>query len=277
MPPLMAHQRWAAYSGITRIQARAQLVYRGNFILGLVGLLLQIYLLKMVWTAVFPASGSMAGASGRSITLATQIAYATLAGLQYWLFNPAMSSLIPDRIRQGTVIVDLVRPVPFTTQVLFSQFGTTLAMAPFAVFALPFAVLVGGMETPDSARAAWVYAVSLALAYLVNVLLSMIVVMGAFWVTEIGGIYFIFRMVSQLLSGALVPLWFMPDWLIEIVRFLPFHATTYTPISLYLGQAGETGDMAAAVGVQVFWIATLWIALRVVWSRALRRVVVQGG
>ncbi|MFI1018488.1 ABC transporter permease [Streptomyces sp. NPDC020965] len=259
------------------MQARAQLVYRSDFLFGLGGLLLQIYLLKMVWTAVFPSSGAVAGEGGRSITLATQIAYATLAGVQYWLFNPAMSSLIPDRIREGSVIVDLVRPVRFTAQALFAQFGTTLAMAPFAVCALPFAVLVGGMQSPESTGVACVYAVSLALAYLVNTLLSVIVVMGAFWVIEIGGIYLIFRMVSQLLSGALVPLWFMPDWLAESVRFLPFHATTFTPISLYLGQAGGAGEMAAAIGVQVLWVVILWIALRIVWSRALRRVVVQGG
>ncbi|MFC9863210.1 MULTISPECIES: ABC transporter permease [unclassified Streptomyces] len=276
-PPMTWRQEGIAYAGIIKVQIRTQLIYRADFLFGLIGILTQIYLLKLVWTAVFPDSGSAAGSDGSRITLSTQIAYATLAMLQYWLFNPSRLSLIPDRIRQGSVVIDLVRPISFTSQMFFSQVGTTFAMVPFAVIALPFAVLIGGMQPPASAGAACAYLISLVPAYLITVLLSETVSMVAFWTMEIGGIFFIYRMVSQLLSGTLVPLWFMPDWLATQIQWLPFHATIYTPLSIYLGQISGPGETLTALGVQCAWVAVLWLVLRCVWLRAMRQVVIQGG
>ncbi|MGA8116442.1 MAG: ABC-2 family transporter protein [Actinocatenispora sp.] len=275
--PLLLRQRLTAYAGIAQIQARTQFAYRADFLFALIGLLVQTYLLKVVWTAVFPHSGAVSAAGGRSVTLAAQIAYATLAMVQYWLFNPWRLSLIPDRVREGKVAVDLARPIRFTAQMFCAQVGTTLAMAPFAVIALPFAVLVGGMQAPASPGAAGLYVLSLVLAYLITVLLAAIVSMVAFWTIDASGIFIIYRMVAQFFAGALVPLWFMPEWLATVANWLPFQSTIYTPLAIYLGQLGGPDETATALGVQCVWVLVLWLALRLVWSRALRRVVVQGG
>lgn len=276
-PPLTPRQRLSAYAGIARVQVRIQLVYRADFIFRLLGLLLQIYLLKLVWTAVYPASGSAPGDGGRQISLATQIAYVTLASVQSWLFNPWAISPIPQRVREGTVAIDLARPVGFTTQMLFAQAGTVLAMAPFAVLALPFAVLLGGAQAPASFLAGLAYVISLVPALLASLLLAAIVSMMAFWTLEVSGIFMIYRMTSQFFAGALVPLWFMPGWLRTVAEWLPFQATTYTPTALYLGKLGGAGEVLTSLLIQCGWVAALWFILRYVWSRALHRVVVQGG
>jgi ABC-2 type transport system permease protein len=274
--PLTVRQRLRAYGGVARVVARTLFIYRSNFIFGSFGLLMQVFLLHVVWTAVFPASGS-ATSGGHAVTLGTQIAYSTLATVQYNLFNPWEVSLIPERVRDGTIAVDLARPVSFTGQMLAGQLGFTLGSAPFALLAFPFAVLAGGAQAPASAGAGFGYAVSLVLGYLISVLLGGLMGMVAFWTLELQGMMLVYYVAGQFLSGALVPLWFMPGWLRGTAQWLPFQGTTYTPIAIYLGQSGGPRGALAAIGVQAAWVLVLSALLWAVWKRALRRVTVQGG
>lgn len=276
LPPLSGRQRLRAYAGIARVVARTLFIYRSNFIVSALGLLVQVFLLRLVWTAVFPAS-EQAVSGGHVITLSTQITYSTLATVQFSLFSPWQVSLVPQRVRDGTIAIDLTRPVSFNGQMLAGQLGYTLGNAPFALFALPFAVLVGGMQPPALAEAGFGYVASLALGYLVAVLLGALMGMVAFWTLELKGIMLVYGMVSQFLSGALVPLWFMPGWLRGIAQWLPFQGMDYTPIAIYLGQSGGTSGVLAAVGVQAAWVLVLSVLLWAVSMRALWRVTVQGG
>ena len=253
------------------MQFATVLTYRTDYLLTAVLLLVQVYLLRVVWTAVYADRGVADG-----ITVHTMIAYATLATVQYTLFSPWRFSQIPERVREGKVAMDLLRPVGFCGQMLAAQVGGTAALASFMVLALPFALLVGGATAPPSAGAAVAYAVSLLLAYAISQLLALLVGMVAFWTVENTGIFMIYRVAAQFLSGALVPLWFMPTPLRVLAQVLPFQATAYTPTATYLGEIHGSG-LAVALGVQALWVGLLTALARLVWSRAVHRVVVQGG
>jgi ABC-type uncharacterized transport system permease subunit len=274
-PPLAltARQRLAAYWGVGVMQCRTQLLYRGDLLFRLFGVLLQVYLLSLVWEAAYPASGTAAGHNGHRIALSTQIAYVTFAVVQNWLLNSGGMNFIPHRVREGSVAVDLIRPMRFPTQMLWVHAGATAAQTPFALVALPFAVLAGGAQAPASAVAGVCYAVSLALAVVIALLINTLVSMVAFWTTESTGIFVMYRFVQQFLSGSLVPLWFMPNWLRVLAEWMPFQTTTYAPLAVYLGQARA----APVIGLQMVWCVALFGVLRAVWARALNRVVVQGG
>lgn len=172
------------YLACARMQFATVLAYRADYLLSVVLLLVQVYLLRVVWTAVYADRGVAHG-----IAVHTVIAYATLATVQYTLFSPWRFSLIPQRVRDGQVAMDLLRPVG---------------------------------------------------------------------------------------SGALVPLWFMPGPLRAVAQVLPFQATAYTPTATYLGEIHGSG-LAVALGVQALWVGLLTALAALVWSRAVLRVVVQGG
>ncbi|MEY9847160.1 ABC-2 type transport system permease protein [Streptacidiphilus sp. BW17] len=261
----------AGYRGLARMQARTVLAYRADYLNQLIGLLTQIFVLRVVWSTVYGHHTEVAGAP-----LSLMLAYVTLANVQSWLFNPWQFSLIPDRVRDGLVATDLARPVGFLGQIIARQIGRTGAMLPFAVLALPFAVLLAGMAPPASTASAVGYLVGLVLAYGITTLVSLLLGLSTFWSTEIGGIFLIYRMVSQFLSGALVPLWFMPGTLRLVSQVLPFQAVTYTPTAIYLGTLTGTGALSG-VALEAGWVVVLWLATRLVWSRAVHRVVVQGG
>lgn len=277
VPVLVLRARLIACLSLARMQARQQFAYRADFIFRLAGLFLQIYLSKLVWTAVYGGSHSVLGSNGHVIPLATQLAYVSLASVQSWLLNPWGLSLLAERVRDGTVAVDLARPLRFTTQLLVAQAGTLFAVAPFALLALPFAIGIGEAQPPASTAALAAYSASLVPAYLSSLLLTTTVSMVSFWTLEVTGIFMIYRMVVQFFTGALVPLWFMSGSLRALAGVLPFQGLTYQPVALYLGQTEGLRPVLGALAAQWGWVFVLCLLLRLVWSRAQHRIVVQGG
>jgi ABC-type uncharacterized transport system permease subunit len=83
-------------------------------------------------------------------------------------------------------------------------------------------------------------------------------------------------MLAQFSSGALIPLWFMPDALAGTLRALPFSAQIFVPLSMYVDR--EPGwHTLGELGLQVVWILVLVALAGFVWRRAIRRLVVFGG
>ena len=97
-----------------------------------------------------------------------------------------------------------------------------------------------------------------------------------FWTQEgrglIGGSLF----VIQFLSGSTLPLAFFPGVLGAVAAFLPFQGLINLPILFYLGHLGGTAGWQA-LARQVVWTAGLGLTAAWVWSRAVRKLVIQGG
>ena len=245
--------------------------YRFRVALALLSLVLQIYLLRMVWTAVYAGQETVAG-----LSLGTLITYLTLAQIQTWAIYPELAWEIEDRIRDGKVAIDLARPVPYLPQLLAQQAGSTAGLLPLVAAALPLALLVGSLQPPASPMGGLLYLVSLVLAYLITVLIGLAIGLIAFWTLEFGGFMMMYSFVNAFFSGALMPLTFFPPWLRTLAEVLPFQTQAFLPISIYLGQLqGESA--LRAIGVQVLWIILLGSLVHVVWTRAMHRVIVQGG
>ena len=265
---------WAnapAYAEVARIGARMLLAYRMRFFFSMLQLIVQIYLLRAVWTSVYAGQGSVDG-----IALRTTVVYLTLANLQGFFTTSSLDYYIRTRVREGKIASELVRPVGFLGQMLAIQVGATLALLPLLVLAFPFAWLVGGMSGPASTADGLLYAISLVLAYGITVLLGLVMGISSFWTLETTGLQMIFSLIQQFFAGALVPLWFFPGPLRVLANVLPFQAIGFIPVSLYLGQPGG-GSPLAALGLQCFWVVALYLFARWLWSRAHHRVVIQGG
>jgi len=260
-----------AYLQIMALWPQFAFAYRTNLVFTMLGILLKVYLLKVIWTAVY---------AGRSITdgveLSELIAFITLAQLQTWIMFPRIADYIQERVHDGKIALDLARPVPFLGQLLAHQVGATAAYLPFVLLAVPLAFLVGGFVPPASLATGFLYLLSLGLGYLVATLMGMLLGLISFWTLQTWGVISIYDYANQFFTGALVPLWFFPAWLRQIANLLPFQAQAFIPLSIYLGQVPEHA-LLATLGIQVGWVALLFALAWVVWQRAMRRVVIQGG
>ena len=261
----------AAYLQIAALWPQMAFTYRVDLAFRVLSILLKIYLLKVIWTAVYADRGIIDGVELREL-----IAFITLAQLQVWVMSPLIAEYIQERVHDGKIALDLARPVPFLGQLLAHQLGATASYLPFVVLAVPFAFVLGGFVPPASLSAGLLYLLSLALGYLVAALIGMLLGLVSFWTLQTWGVIAIYDYTNQFFTGALVPLWFFPVWLRRVADLLPFQAQAFIPISIYIGRV-PAQDIPAALGIQAGWVVALCALVWVVWQRAMRRVVIQGG
>jgi len=275
LPPLAARpwwRQWGALRHVARLRAAAMFAYRNTMLLFLGVSIVQIFMLKKVWGALYAARPGVL-----AIPLADLIVYLTIANLIVWSFpTHTVSRYLRERIREGSVVFDLVRPVGFVPQMVAQLVGALGGALLIIVIALPVVALAGSLSLPAGAQAAGMFAVSLLCAYGIAGLLSMMLSMVAFWTLEIDGLTMLYVLVASFLSGALVPVAVFPGALRTVVEWLPFQATTYVPASIYVGSLAGS-EAWRAIGLQLAWVVILGLAAALMWRRAMRRVVVQGG
>jgi ABC-type uncharacterized transport system permease subunit len=73
-----------------------------------------------------------------------------------------------------------------------------------------------------------------------------------------------------LASGYLVPLELLPAPVTQLLLLLPFRAMLSFPVELLLGRLGPA-QIAAGLGLQLFWAVALLLLMRLMWRRGLRR------
>lgn len=260
-----------AYAKIAALTTQTLFAYRFNIVVEIVGILLQILLLKIVWTAVYADRGEVDG-----VDLTTLLTYLTIANLQIWVIWPDVTWYLQRRVREGKIAQDLARPVGLIGQLLGFQVGSTLFFLPFAFAVLPLAFFIGVLRPPASAEAGVLYLVSVALAYGVVTWMGLLIGLVAFWTLETGGVMQIYRFANLFFAGALVPLWLFPGPLRTVAELLPFHTQASIPVSIYVGRSVGI-DALVGLAVQAVWVFLLGVAAVFVYSRALRKVVIQGG
>lgn len=233
--------------------------------------MLMLFMLRMVWTAVYGDREIMNG-----VTLSAMILYVTIAMLQQYLIEPVAMFELDARIQRGTVAGDLIRPVGLIPQLLAYDFGFLIGRIPLIAMVLPIAAIIGSVQLPPTFAATIGFLVSLLLAYVLNLLVWLPVGMLGFWTLSTGGIRFLLFSVLSFVSGQMVPLWFIPGFLRTALEWLPFQGMAFAPLSIYVGQTAGS-DIQRTILVQAAWIVILFIGVTWLWRRARNVVTIQGG
>lgn len=260
-----------AWVEIAKANIRWQYMYRFNILVGILMTGVTIYLLTLVWRAAYGGQAEVDG-----IGLEQMLVYLTIANLQLYFLRPEVASDIQNRIREGQIGFDLSRPVSYPSQLFAGAAGDMIGLIPMVAVALPVAFLVGELRPPETVGTALAYIASLLVAWVVAVELNMLIGLVSFWTLEMTGFQMVYTLIGNFATGALIPLWFMPEALRVVVQLLPFQAIAYIPVSIYVGEPA-TGAVRSALALQLFWAAALVLVIRWVWGHAFRHTVIQGG
>jgi ABC-2 type transport system permease protein len=223
-----------------------------------------------VCTALYAQNAAPAG-----IPLHAIITYTTVALLMSLILELDATRLIRDRVREGSIATDLMKPINLPLFFFSDGFGQMLLHALLIVPALLLSLFIVHIDVPAPPVLA-AFAVSFALGYVVNFLLNFLMNVVAFWTLETFALQLIVRWISDLLGGQIVPLIFFPGALQKIVLALPFAAVYSTPLLIYVGTIPPSGYLAA-FAAQAGWTIAFGVFAAFMWRGALNRVVVQGG
>lgn len=260
----------APYVEFARKAFAREATYRVEVLTEIGSLIVRVYLMRSLWTALYAQN-----AAPYRLPLHAMITYATVALLMSLILEVDGTRMIREKLREGTIATDLMKPISVPLYFFSDGFGQTMLHALLVIPSLLFALLLVHIDVPP-ASVFGVFLLSFALGYFVNFFLNFLMNSIAFWTLETFAIQLIVRWVSDLLSGQIIPLMFFPGFLGRIVFALPFAAIYSTPLLIYVGVI-QPHDYTRYLAIQVLWLALFSVLSVFVWRAASRRVVVQGG
>ncbi|WP_126425362.1 ABC transporter permease [Brevibacillus marinus] len=260
------------YAELVRIRFLTMLAYRVNYYSGVIVYGINIGAYYFLWTAIYAGQETLAGMSVEQMTAYVAIAWMSRA----FYFNNIDMEIAQD-VREGKVAIEMIRPYPYLLVKAAQALGEGLFRLLF--FAVPGMALVSlflPLTFPPTAEAWGAYLLSLLLAFLINTELNLLTGVLTFFFFRNDGLMWAKRVIVDLLSGLILPISFFPGWAQAVLNWLPFQAINYFPSMIFAGAAAHRAA-GEAIMLQALWAVVLLVPLTVLWRRARRNLIVQGG
>jgi ABC-2 type transport system permease protein len=265
------HRSWR----VLRLGLLNERAYRVRLVVAPVTLAVQLYLYDRLWTAVFSHTKVAAGLTLRQ-TLTYSLMALLIARIRWNSRTFNVRDSLSVAVREGTVVYWFLRPISPSRFYMWRQSGDMIYGAVWAAIGYVVLLRMHVIAPPRGVSGAAVFTASLLLGQMVLYYLGQIVDIAMFWLVSNSAIVRMYYFVQDLLSGVFVPLPFMPALLLTLATWLPFSSGINVPLSLYVGRT-PIGHAARELALQALWVVVLAVLSRWLWSRAGRRVTVQGG
>ncbi len=248
-----------------------KMAYRFDYIIGVINTCMQIFIFWCIYKALYRTATEV---NGITLTMVTTNFVLSLGLSNAYAIN---DFFVQWKINDGTIGNEFLKPVNFKGRMM----AETLGMVAFQLLfnflpALIIVVVVLGITPPANVLAFVLFFISAVFGFFVLWGISFIVQMSAFWFINVWSISTIKNVLVNVLSGSMLPLWFMPEPVMKIIRFTPFDSIYFTPIRIYMGEIEGNVIMLYFIR-QIFWILILYIIGDILWRIGQRKIVIQGG
>lgn len=265
--------RYTLFAMFATTSFRMHSVYRSNTIILAAGSFLRLFVLLSVWQGLFRGKEEIGG-----ITYDDMMLFVLINLLVGTLTYSRIGSTIGDRVVSGTISTDLIKPVSFKSYIIADQWGENLFRLLFSAVpacAIYFIFMSVPSIAAEPARIA-LFLISVTCGIVIIYHIHYLLGLTSFWTGNAYYIDWFMKAFYELFAGTFVPLWFYPQWLLQIGAFLPFRLVTFEPIAILAGKT-ELKEALGILALQAFWILFLLLLERWVWSRAQHKIFVQGG
>lgn len=268
---------WRTYKPFTRAGMQEMIAYRANFICFLIGEIMSAFIMYFVWKAVFLSSDSD---TFMGFTMEDMVVYLFITFLTGYLTYSDGAFAVGEEIIEGSIAMRMIRPCSFEMCFLFQELGNRIIS-----ISMIFVPMVAGVEiyryaVYGSLRFQPVffllYIVSLVIAYMISFYFNVCYGFMAFFFKNLWGTTLMKETVVNFLSGAIIPLAFLPKGLSAVLNILPFASLSYTPVMIYMGMYSFT-EIAWRIGLQLFWLLVMFAVSKLIWRAAVKRLCIQGG
>ena len=268
------------YLAVLGARFRMMLQYRAA---ALAGFATQLFwgAIKVMVLAAFYAVAPEAS----TLTLAQAVTYVwlgqALLALQPW----STDAEIAAQIRTGGVAYELLRPLDLYTMwyartLAFRAASTSLRMVPMFFFAMVLLPAAGlgdwALRLPSSSTALAAFVAAAMLAALLSAAITMFMHVVLVVAISGEGINRLMPGIVSVFSGLIVPLPLFPVWLQPLLYWQPFRGLADAPFRIWSGHV-PLAEVPAELALQVFWVVAITLFGRWLLTRAVRRMVVQGG
>lgn len=260
---------------ILRTAIEERLVYRADFAFSTLVRFLPIVTQIFLWSSIFQNNPAR---TMKGYNFGQMVSYFLLVMMaRAFSSMPGLATGIAGSIADGSVRKYLIQPVDMLDHLFWHRVAHKLvyyviAAGPFAlVFWLCRVYLPGWPAWPVTAA----FVASLLMSFAVGFLIESLIGLIAFWFLEVSSLIFIYMMLSYFLSGHMIPLEWLEQW-IPFVNYLPFKYLAYTPAAIMLGRI-PPDQLPRELFIQATWIVALLLINRIAFNRGVRRYSSFGG
>ena len=234
---------------------------------------LMMYCVYALWSVLFAQGIAFPGATKTQVLVyvvygAVVTTFVTRDGCQFY---------IRERIRQGTIDSDLLKPINMQTHMLMrdlSQKASKLIQITLPTLII-FILLTQLFFIPELYNFG-LFIISVILSYGILFSINFLFGMLCFYTLSLENTQFAYTAVITFLSGQMVPLWIFPDWALRVVNVLPFRYIFDVPMSIFIGRL-TFDQMLINIGYQFIWCVLLWWFGRLAWNGIRKHIISQGG
>ena len=255
-----------------RLAVQQQFQYRTANYFWMLGMVAEPVIYLVVWTTIADQQGGSVQGLTAGYFAAYYIVWTLVRNMNIVFGAPFWE----ERIREGELNKDLLRPVlPLHYDIAFFAGWKVVVIVLWIPLAIGLSLVFDPVLDPRLLEIA-VFAVAIWGAYLLRTMFQEALGMLCFWTTRGAAIFDLWMMTELLLSGRLVPLPLMPDWVQDVSRFLPFQWAFFFPIEALVGDLSND-ELLRGLGAQVLWILIGLAIFRVAWKHAIKRYSAVGG
>jgi ABC-2 type transport system permease protein len=262
----------SAYLYIAKTKILASLAYRFDVFSTLITNFIMVFALSFFWKVAYHGIDTVEGVDEKQM-----ITYTIISTLLSAAFVFDVEDTVNDRIRQGDIAMDFIKPVDLFGIYLAQDIGSVVSSVTLKV--LPLFIVSSAfisIPLPASGIHFILFIFSMVLSYMILWLISAIVGLASFWVVELGPIGHIKNALVGTISGSFIPVWFFPDAIKRVLEFLPFMYIYQLPLGIFIGKSDLT-ESFKGMAVQLLWVCILLFIFNVLQKKARNRVFVQGG
>ncbi len=260
------------YLTTMRLAVQQQFQYRTANYFWMLGMVAEPVIYLVVWTTIADQQGGSVQGLTAGYFAAYYIVWTLVRNMNIVFGAPFWE----ERIREGELNKDLLRPVlPLHYDIAFFAGWKVVVIVLWIPLAIGLSLVFDPVLDPRLLEIA-VFAVAIWGAYLLRTMFQEALGMLCFWTTRGAAIFDLWMMTELLLSGRLVPLPLMPDWVQDVSRFLPFQWAFFFPIEALVGDLSNE-ELVRGLGAQLLWILIGLAIFRVAWKHAIKRYSAVGG
>jgi len=266
--------RLKKYIPFLRANIMSMFIYRGTIWLWVMVDIFQFVMMIFLWKSVFSHSDSIQG-----FTFNEMIIYFLLVNLFFLVTEIDTLFIMSEEIKQGRMSLYLVKPISYRVRLMFENLGRVLGGM---ILIVPIVIVTAVILTFvfDIVWTMTLAQVGLSLLFLPFMFMLMHEFYFLFgtlviYTSNEFGLAIFLNVLVQVSSGQLIPLAFYPQWMIGILKYLPFRFITYPPQILM----GKIDSAEALLGLVVLgiWVLAFMIANHIIFRFSLKKMVVFGG
>lgn len=247
-----------AYRQIILNRVQYEVRYKFDLIFRLLLSFIPTVITALVWGAVYRSNHD----------LSYEVFYSYNYMLKYIIFANVFFNIIKinnyaisNDIRSGDLNRYLLRPIRYVVHKLWSDFGGFLVNLLFMTIPLLAIAFIFRISLIQMISFLIMSILSFGIMFLIVIILSSL----TFWFMEVSFLFATIGFVTSFLSGTLVPVSIMPDFIRFISNLLPFRFFGYEA-AVYI----ITGEMRNLILLQqLAWICFLYLVSKILWRKGL--------